>query len=51
MLGSSRARDFQKARASLVADLVGKNPANLKMRPSGRVALEWARLSTVEANE
>jgi CRISPR-associated protein Csm1 len=51
MLGSSRARDFQKARASLVADLVGKNPANLKMRPSGRVALEWARLATEGANE
>ncbi|MGP0074433.1 MAG: Cas10/Cmr2 second palm domain-containing protein [Bryobacteraceae bacterium] len=44
--GSSRARDFQKARASLIADLVGKNPANIKLRPSGRVALEWARLST-----
>jgi CRISPR-associated protein Csm1 len=46
ILGSSRARDFQKARASLIADLVGKNPANIKLRPSGRVALEWARLST-----
>jgi len=46
ILGSSRSRDFQKARASLITDLVGKNPANLKLRPSGRVALEWARLST-----
>jgi hypothetical protein len=46
ILGSSRARDFQKARASLIADLAGKNPAHLKLRPSGRVALEWARLST-----
>jgi len=46
ILGSSRSRDFQKARTSLIADLVGKNPANLKLRPSGRVALEWARLST-----
>jgi CRISPR-associated protein Csm1 len=44
--GGSRVRDFQKARASLIADLVGKNPANIKLRPSGRVALEWARLST-----
>jgi len=44
--GASRARDFQKARTSLIADLVGKNPANIKLRPSGRVALEWARLST-----
>ncbi len=46
ILGTSRSRDFQKARASLIADLVGKNPVNLKLRPSGRVALEWARLST-----
>ena len=46
ILGSSRSRDFQKARAGLIADLVGKNPVNLKLRPSGRVALEWARLST-----
>ena len=49
ILGPSKSREFQKARTSLVADLVGKNPANLKLRPSGRVALEWARLSTEEA--
>ena len=49
ILGTSRSRDFQKARASLIADLVGKNPANLKLRPSGRVALEWARLATESA--
>jgi CRISPR-associated protein Csm1 len=46
ILGTGRSRDFQKARTSLVADLVGKNPAHLKLRPSGRVALEWARLAT-----
>ncbi len=44
--GGARTRDFQKARTGLIADLVGKNPANIKLRPSGRVALEWARLST-----
>jgi CRISPR-associated protein Csm1 len=51
ILGTSRSRDFQKARAGLIADLAGKNPANLKLRPSGRVALEWARLSTDRAAE
>jgi CRISPR-associated protein Csm1 len=51
ILGSSRSRDFQKARAGLITDLVGKNPAHLKLRPSGRVALEWARLSTDRATE
>ncbi|MGI8741623.1 MAG: Cas10/Cmr2 second palm domain-containing protein [Bryobacteraceae bacterium] len=49
ILGSSRSRDFQKARNSLVAGLAGRNPAHLKLRPSGRVALEWARLSTEQA--
>lgn len=51
ILGSSRSRDFQKARTGLIADLVGKNPANLKLRPSGRVAIEWARLSTEGSEE
>jgi CRISPR-associated protein Csm1 len=51
ILGGSRARDFQKARTSLIADLIGKNPANIKLRPSGRVALEWARLSTEGSTE
>jgi CRISPR-associated protein Csm1 len=51
ILGTGRSREFQKARTSLVADLIGKNPANIKMRPSGRVALEWARLSTEGSNE
>lgn len=41
-------RDFQKLRAAIVADLIGKNPTNVKLRPSGRVALEWARLFTEE---
>jgi CRISPR-associated protein Csm1 len=50
ILGAGRSREFQKARNSLVTDLVGKNPANLKLRPSGRVALEWARLSTSREN-
>ncbi len=46
ILGPSRDREFQKVRNSLVTDLVGKGNGTLKLRPSGRVALEWARLST-----
>lgn len=42
-------RNFQKLRTSIVADLIGKNPTNVKLRPSGRVALEWARLFTENA--
>lgn len=45
VLASGRTRDFQKARTALVADLVGRNAAQFKLRPSGRVALEWARLA------
>jgi CRISPR-associated protein Csm1 len=45
ILSGSRSREFQKARAGLIADLAGKNPAHRKLRPSSRVALEWARLS------
>ena len=37
--------DFQKARAALIADLIGRSAVSVKLRPAGRVALEWARLS------
>ncbi len=50
ILGTSRSREYQKARASLVTDLAGRNPSNLKLRPSGRVALEWARLAVDTAD-
>jgi CRISPR-associated protein Csm1 len=46
VLESTGRRDFQKLRRVVVADLVGRNPNNVKLRPSGRVALEWARLAT-----
>ncbi len=46
MVGSTRDRELQKLRASLVTDLVGKSAAQWRLRPSGRVALEWARMHT-----
>jgi CRISPR-associated protein Csm1 len=42
--GSQRG-DFQKARTALIADLIGRSAVTVKLRPAGRVALEWARLS------
>jgi CRISPR-associated protein Csm1 len=50
ILGASREGvpergDFQKARAALIADLIGRSAVTVKLRPAGRVALEWARLS------
>jgi CRISPR-associated protein Csm1 len=41
----SRVREWNNLRNSLIANLVGKKTANLKLRPSGRVGLEWARLA------
>ncbi len=37
--------DYQKARTALIADLIGRSAVTVKLRPAGRVALEWARLS------
>ena len=37
--------DFQKVRTALISDLIGRSAVTVKLRPAGRVALEWARLS------
>jgi len=37
--------EYQKARTELIADLIGRSAITVKLRPAGRVALEWARLS------
>jgi CRISPR-associated protein Csm1 len=44
-LGGPARGDFQKARTALIADLIGRSAVTVKLRPAGRVALEWARLS------
>jgi CRISPR-associated protein Csm1 len=46
LLSGSRERDFQRLRTNLISELIGKGSAQRKLRPAGRVALEWARLST-----
>jgi len=46
VLGPTRDRDFQRSRTTLLTDLVGKGASQKRLRPSGRVALEWAKLST-----
>lgn len=43
--GNSRSRDFQKARNTLLTEFMGRNQLQLKLKPSGRVALEWAKLA------
>ncbi|HUJ21928.1 MAG TPA: hypothetical protein VLX58_10420 [Bryobacteraceae bacterium] len=51
--GNSRDREFQKLRAHLVNEIVGKKAipqgkpgAKVKLRPAGLVAMEWAKLAT-----
>ena len=44
VLTGPRDREFQKDRTALLGDLIGRGGAQRKLRPSGRVALEWAML-------
>jgi CRISPR-associated protein Csm1 len=37
--------EYQQARTTLIAELIGRSAVTVKLRPAGRVALEWARLS------
>ncbi|MBV9506503.1 MAG: hypothetical protein JO323_16030 [Acidobacteriia bacterium] len=46
VLSGTRDREFQKLRSHLVNELVGRKTAEVKLRPAGLVALEWARLIT-----
>ena len=49
ILNAARSRpehkEFQKARTALIGDLIGRSAVTVKLRPAGRVALEWARLA------
>lgn len=42
----ARGKELSSLRSSVITNLVGKSTANLKLRPSSRVGLEWARLAT-----
>jgi len=42
----SRNKEFQRLRTELITDFTGRNAAQVRLRPAGRVALEWARLET-----
>ena len=46
ILSGTRDREFQKLRAHLINELVGRKTAEVKLRPAGLAALEWARLVT-----
>jgi CRISPR-associated protein Csm1 len=46
VLAGAKDREFQKLRAHLANEMMGRGAAQVKLRPAGLVALEWARLST-----
>jgi len=50
VLPGTRDREMERLRSSLIVDLVGKNASQVKLRPAGRVALEWARLLSESTN-
>ena len=41
--GPERNKEFQKTRNTVLAAFLTRGQAQLKLRPAGRVALEWAR--------
>jgi CRISPR-associated protein Csm1 len=43
-LGETRDRELQKLRTQLTNEMLAKSVAQVKLRPGGRVALEWAKL-------
>ncbi|HTU01747.1 MAG TPA: hypothetical protein VMG58_08015 [Candidatus Sulfotelmatobacter sp.] len=46
ILSGTRDREFQKLRSHLITEIMGRKSAEVKLRPAGLVALEWARLVT-----
>lgn len=43
---AARGREFQRLRAALLEDFAGRRAKQIRLRPQGRVALEWAWLET-----
>ena len=48
VLPQRRGREFNNLRTTVVTHLLGKKTAGLKLRPSARVGLEWARVAAGE---
>src|SRR5436190_531754 len=44
ILGGARDREFQKQKAHLIGEILGRSTTQVKLRPAGLVALQWARL-------
>lgn len=50
LIPHSRNREFQRLRTDLINDFTGRRAKQIRLRPQGRVALEWARLETDAAH-
>jgi CRISPR-associated protein Csm1 len=46
VVAGAKDRELQKLRAHLANEMMGRGAAQVKLRPAGLVALEWARLTT-----
>ncbi|MGH9718754.1 MAG: Cas10/Cmr2 second palm domain-containing protein [Bryobacteraceae bacterium] len=46
IVGAGRDREFQKLRTHLIGEGAGRRTTQVKLRPSGLVALQWAELLT-----
>lgn len=45
VIPQERGKEVNNVRNAVIVNLIGKRTAGLKLRPSGRVGLEWARLA------
>jgi CRISPR-associated protein Csm1 len=45
VIPQSRGKEFNAVRSAVITSLVGRGTASLKLRPSARVGLEWARFA------
>ncbi|MFL6417725.1 MAG: Cas10/Cmr2 second palm domain-containing protein [Bryobacteraceae bacterium] len=48
VIPQSRGKELNNVRNAVINSLIGKRTSAVKLRPSGRVGLEWARLATDE---
>ena len=49
-LSNKRNQEFERRKTGLIDELISRGTAGRRLRPAGRVSLEWARLATGRAN-
>ncbi len=51
VLGEHKDREVQRLQKALITDIVGKSATQVKLRPAGLVAVEWARMLTPQQRQ